>query len=262
MEQLVSGSPRSFGSLLRTSRHRALLSQEQLAARAEVSERTVRNLEADRVQQPRADTARLLAGALQLGGPERESFFAAARGMDHQQATPEASRPVRPPNDAPAQLPLTARGFGPGNNRWRHRSSMGEDKAEIIELCPRGDGPAGRLTKKRDPTTTAFQAWLDLARRDAGICHDSGLTSAGRPEMADLRWENRRLREEVEILTRAVAILASATWGCLPVNRGAPGWQAQRRPGMGPDSQASGSRTALSAGQGYEALLHRPAAQR
>jgi transposase len=161
--------------------------------------------------------------------------------MDHQQATPKASGPARLPNDAPAQLPLTARGFGPGNNRWRHRSSMGEDKAEIIQLCRPGDGPAGRLTKKRDPTTTAFQAWLDLAGRDARTCHDGGLTSAGRQEMAELRWENRRLREEVEILTRAAAIFATATWGRLPVNRGAQGWQAQRRPGLGPDGQAIGS---------------------
>jgi transposase len=213
MEQLVSGSPPagSFGALLRASRHRALLSQEQLAARAELSERTVRNLEAGRVRSPRAATVRLLAGALQLGGPERESWVAAARGMDHQQAAPTASGPVRPPNDAPTQRPLIARGFGPGNNRWRHNSPRGKDTAEIIELCPRTDRPAGQLTKKRDPTATAFQAWLDLAGKDAGVCHDGGLTSAGRPEMADLRWENRRLREEVEILTRAVAILATAT---------------------------------------------------
>ena len=72
--------PASFGALLRASRHRALLSQEQLAARAELSERTVRNLEADRVRSPRADTVRLLAGALQLSEPERESWLAAARG--------------------------------------------------------------------------------------------------------------------------------------------------------------------------------------
>jgi transcriptional regulator with XRE-family HTH domain len=47
------------------------LSQEQLAARAELSECTVRNLEADRVQAPRADIMRLLAEALQLSEPER-----------------------------------------------------------------------------------------------------------------------------------------------------------------------------------------------
>src|SRR5262252_9317487 len=136
MEQLVSASPAadSFGALLRARRQRALLSQEQLAARAELSERTVRNLEAGRVQSPRTDTVRLLAGALQVSGPERESWFEAARTVSHQRPTPKASGPMRLPNDAPAQLSLAARGFGLGNNHRRHRWSAGEDKAEIIDL--------------------------------------------------------------------------------------------------------------------------------
>jgi len=51
MEQPASASapPASFGPLLRARRHRACLSQEELAARAELSERTVRNLEASGV---------------------------------------------------------------------------------------------------------------------------------------------------------------------------------------------------------------------
>ena len=81
MEQPVHASPpTSFGALLRAHRSRACLSQEQLAARAELSERTVRNLEAGRVQSPRADTVRLLAEALQLSEPERQSWLEAAWG--------------------------------------------------------------------------------------------------------------------------------------------------------------------------------------
>jgi transcriptional regulator with XRE-family HTH domain len=60
MEQPVSAPllPHgSFGAFLRARRHRALLSQEQLAARAELSERTVRDLETGRVRSPRPDTA-------------------------------------------------------------------------------------------------------------------------------------------------------------------------------------------------------------
>ena len=58
VEQLLSAAlpPRgSFGALLRAGRQRALLSQEQLAARAELSERTVRNHEVGQVRSPRAD---------------------------------------------------------------------------------------------------------------------------------------------------------------------------------------------------------------
>ena len=54
--------------------------KEQLAARAGLGERTVRDLEADRVLSPRPDTVRLLADALQLTEPQRGSWFAAAWG--------------------------------------------------------------------------------------------------------------------------------------------------------------------------------------
>jgi transcriptional regulator with XRE-family HTH domain len=101
MEQLASAPPDGpIGARLRAFRHRACLSQEQLAARAELSERTVRNLEADRVRSPRAATVRLLADALELGGPERESWFAAARGANGRQAEPAIARA-----GGPAQLP-------------------------------------------------------------------------------------------------------------------------------------------------------------
>jgi transcriptional regulator with XRE-family HTH domain len=101
MEQLTSAPPDgSFGALLRAFRHRAYLSQEQLAARAELSDRTVRNLESDRVRSPRHDTVRLLAGALALTEPERQSWVAAAQGANGRQA--EAGRPG---SGGPAQLP-------------------------------------------------------------------------------------------------------------------------------------------------------------
>src|SRR5215510_11523775 len=108
MEQLVSvpAPGGSFGALLRACRRRALLSQEQLAADAELSERTVRDLEAGRVRSPRADTVRLLADALQLTGPQRDSWFLAARGATHQRATPAlpgAPAQHRPLGEAPLQ---------------------------------------------------------------------------------------------------------------------------------------------------------------
>ena len=102
MGQPASAPPpdRSFGALLRAFRHRACLSQEQLAVRAELSERTVRNLEAGRVRSPRNETARLLADALALTGPEQETWVAAAQGANGRQA--EAGLPGA---DGPAQLP-------------------------------------------------------------------------------------------------------------------------------------------------------------
>ena len=215
MGQLITAPPpaSSFGALLRACRHRAYLSQEELAARAELSERTVRNLEADRVRSPRTDTVRLLADALQLSGSERESWFEAARGVNHPRAGPALPRvdgSAHRPNDGAAQLSLNPRGLGRRNHHWCHGSSVGEDMAEIVELGQRGDGPAARLAKDRDLTATAVQAWLDLTGRDAGTGDDGGLTSADRRELAELRRENRRLRKDVEILKRAAAIFAAA----------------------------------------------------
>ena len=44
--------------------------------------------------------------------------------------------------------------------------------------------------------------------RDAGAHADGGLTSTERQELAQLRRENRRLREDVDILKRATAFFA------------------------------------------------------
>jgi transposase len=216
MGQLITvpPPPGSFGALLRGCRHRAYLSQEQLAERAELSERTVRNLEAGRVRSPRTDTVRLLADALQLSGPERQSWFEAARGVNHRRAgptVPGAGGPAPPPNDGPAQLPLNAWGLGGRNNHWSHRPGTGTYQAGVVEQSRRGDGPAGQLTKDYDPAATAVQAWLDLTGRDSGTGNDGELTSADRLELAELRRENRKLREDVEILKRATAIFATAT---------------------------------------------------
>ena len=213
MEQLVSASrpPHgSFGVFLRAHRHRALLSQEQLAARAELSERAVRDLETGRVRSPRPDTARLLADALQLTGPERESWFAAAREVNHQRAGPGAGGPAPPPGDAPAQLPLSACGFGMENKPRRRHSFAGEFTVEIVELCRHEDSPTGQVARDVDLTKTADQAQVKQPEPDAATGNDGGLTTAERRELAELRRENRRLREDVEILKRATAIFATA----------------------------------------------------
>src|SRR5262249_12434263 len=214
MEQLVSASlpPHgSFGALLRARRHRALLSQEQLAARAKLSERTVRDLETGRVRSPRPDTARLLADALQLTGSEREGWFAVAREVNHQRAGPRAGGPAPMPGDAPAQLPLNAVSFGVGNKPQRRRSFAGEFTVEIVELCQPDDHPAGPVTRDVALIETADQSWANQPEPDAATGNDGGLTTAERRELAELRRENRRLREDFEILKRVTAILATAT---------------------------------------------------
>lgn len=61
----------SLGALLRAHRLRAQLTQEQLAVRAAVGVRTLRDLEGDRVRRPHRESLRLLADALGLSAVQR-----------------------------------------------------------------------------------------------------------------------------------------------------------------------------------------------
>ena len=90
------------------------------------------------------------------------------------------------------------------------RSFTPEFKAEIVELCQRGDRSIGQVARDFDLTETAVREWVCQAERDAGT-GDGGLTSAERQELSVLGRENRRLREDVEILKRATAFFAKGT---------------------------------------------------
>jgi transposase len=91
------------------------------------------------------------------------------------------------------------------------RSFTPEFKAEIVELCQRGDRSVGLVAKDFDLTETAVREWVKQAERDAGTRQDGGLTTAEREELNQLRRDNRRLREDVEILKRATAFFAKET---------------------------------------------------
>ncbi|TMM34432.1 MAG: helix-turn-helix transcriptional regulator [Actinobacteria bacterium] len=70
--------PGVFGESVRAFRQRSGLTQEELAARAGVSVRSIRDIEAGRTGRARPGTVRLLAEVLGLAGTEREEFLAAA----------------------------------------------------------------------------------------------------------------------------------------------------------------------------------------
>ena len=99
-----------------------------------------------------------------------------------------------------------------GKKPRRHRRAFTpEFKAEIVELCQRGDRSVGQVAKDFALTETAVREWVKQAERDTGTRQDGGLTSVERRELAELRRENRRLREDVEILKRATAFFAKET---------------------------------------------------
>ena len=85
---------------------------------------------------------------------------------------------------------------------------------EVFELRDDGflyilqENPPDSLRKKIE---TAVREWVRQAERDAGTRGDGGLTSQERQELAVLRRENRRLREDVEVLKRATAFFVKET---------------------------------------------------
>ncbi len=95
------------------------------------------------------------------------------------------------------------------NKPRRRRSFTPEFKAEIVEACGRGDRSIGQVARDFDLTETAVREWVRQADVDAG--RRDGVTTTEREELAQLRRENRRLREDVEILKRATAFFAKET---------------------------------------------------
>lgn len=86
------------------------------------------------------------------------------------------------------------------------RTFTPEFKAEVVELCRVGDRSIGQVARDLDLNETTVRNWVNQADVDAGV--RDGVTSAERDEIARLRKENRRLREDRDILRRATAFFA------------------------------------------------------
>ena len=117
-----------FGDLLRDHRRAAGLTQEQLAERAGVSQRSISDMERGGQHIPRRDTVTLLVRALDLSRPEREAF----------EGLVERSRRLRPMPDRTAihQAPLiTESAFErPKHNLPRSLTSLVGREQELVEL--------------------------------------------------------------------------------------------------------------------------------
>ncbi|MFG2056395.1 ATP-binding protein [Micromonospora sp. NPDC048930] len=99
------GGPSRLPDLLRGHRLAAGLTQAELAARAGVGVRTVRDLERGRSARPQRTTVDLLAGALGLTDAARQEFLAAARpGPAAAPHLPAAGSPA-PRSGTPIMLP-------------------------------------------------------------------------------------------------------------------------------------------------------------
>ena len=97
-----------------------------------------------------------------------------------------------------------------------HKRYAPEYRQRMVELVRAGRIPE-ELAREFQTTATSIRNWVAQADRDEGRRSD-GLTTAEREELSRLRRENRILREEREILSKAAAWFATET-GSLPSRR-------------------------------------------
>jgi transposase len=88
----------------------------------------------------------------------------------------------------------------------------------MVELVQAGRSPE-ELAREFEPTAQSIRNWVAQAARDAGR-GDGGLTTTERQELNRLRRENRQLRLEREILSKAAAWFARETNAIPPKGSG------------------------------------------
>ena len=84
-----------------------------------------------------------------------------------------------------------------------------EFRRQMVELV-RAGRPPEELEREFEPTAQTIRNWVAQADRDEGRRAD-GLTSAERQELNRLRRQNRQLKVERDILSRAAAWFARET---------------------------------------------------
>lgn len=100
--------------------------------------------------------------------------------------------------------------MGKKKPRRARRMFTPEFKAEIVGMCLRGERSIPQVVHDFELTDSAVRNWIKQAEIDTGVRTD-GPTSDERDEVTALKAENRRLREDVEILKRATAFFANET---------------------------------------------------
>jgi transposase-like protein len=93
-----------------------------------------------------------------------------------------------------------------GRRKRKHYTD--EFKAEAIRLVQTTESSASQVAKDLGiPATTLFQ-WLQQAEVDAGKGATGKLKTDEREELARLRRDNERLRQERDFLKKAAAFFA------------------------------------------------------
>ena len=97
-----------------------------------------------------------------------------------------------------------------------HPPYPAEYRRRMVELARAGRS-LKELAREFEPSVESIRQWVKQSQLDFGERGD-GLTSREREELTRLRRENRVLREEREILSKAAAWFATET-GSVPSRR-------------------------------------------
>ena len=85
-----------------------------------------------------------------------------------------------------------------------------EFREKVVKLVQVGDRSTREVAEEFGISRDSVRRWVQQAERDQGSRQD-GLRSAEREELVRLRRENRRLKMEREILSKAAAWFARET---------------------------------------------------
>jgi transposase len=97
------------------------------------------------------------------------------------------------------------------------RAYRPEFRGQMVELVHAGRTPE-ELAREFEPTAQSIRNWVTQSERNGR--GDGGLTTAEREELNRLRRENRQLRLEREILSKAAAWFARETNAIPPKGSG------------------------------------------
>lgn len=81
-----------------------------------------------------------------------------------------------------------------------------EFRRRAVDLAREGSRPIAQLAKELGVSESGLRKWVSQAEIDEG--HRQGLSTADREELVKLRRENRVLRMERDLLSRAAAFFA------------------------------------------------------
>jgi transposase len=92
--------------------------------------------------------------------------------------------------------------------RRKRRLFTAEFKADTVKLVETSGRSVADVARELDLTETALRDWVQRAQIDAGQGPPGALTTTEREELAALRRENKRLRQERDILKAAATYFA------------------------------------------------------